>query len=159
MPPNHHLFQVDSDAAESAPLPPTILQRRRLELQNPKSTPASASSAPVFNISAGEAVLDLIRPRPAIEHPEPAALTVPSNQGKMLLGPARILGPDMSIDQFCESFGLQPSIRARLEVNGYYYARNLRFVTLDDLMEMGFKLGEKASLQDAVERWSVPQVA
>lgn len=124
--------------------------------------PASAPSAPIFNISVGDAVLDLLRPRPAnAEHPqaEPPALAVPSNQGKMLLGAARVLGPDMSINQFCESFGLQPSIRAKLEDNAYDYARNLRFITLNDLTEMGFKLGEKAALQDAVERWSVPQVA
>jgi hypothetical protein len=40
----------------------------------------------------------------------------------MLLGAARVLGPDMSINQFCESFGLQPSIRAKLEDNAYDYA-------------------------------------
>jgi hypothetical protein len=134
-------------------------------LQNAKSATASAStsSAPVFNISVGDAVLDLLRPRPAqaIEHPMPpaAALAIPSNQDKMLLGPARTLGLDMSIGQFCESFGLQASIRAKLEDNAYDCARNLRFITLNDLTEMGFKLGEKAALQDAVERWSVPQVA
>ena len=155
MPPNHALFD-----AKSAPL--SLILQRRLELQNSKLAPASAFLAPVFNISADEAALDLLRPCPAIEHPEhpePPALqvAVPSNQGKMLLDP--ILGPDISIDQLCESFSLQPSIRARLEVNGYYYARNLCFVTLNDLTEMGFKLGENASLQDAVERWSVPHVA
>jgi hypothetical protein len=131
-------------------------------LQNAKSAPASTPSAPVFNISVGDAVLDLLRPRPAaIEHPqaEPPALAIPSNQNKMLLGPARILGLDMSIEKFCESFGLQPSIRAKLEDNAYDYARNLRFITLNDLTEMGFKLGEKAALQDAVERWSLAQVA
>jgi hypothetical protein len=77
----------------------------------------------------------------------------------MLLGPARNLGPDMAIAQFCNSFGLQPTIQAKLEENAYDYARNLRFIALDDLKEMGFKLGEKAALQDAIERWSVPHDA
>ena len=36
--------------------------------------------------------------------------------------------------------------------------RNLRFITLDNLTEMGFKLGEKAALQDAIECWSVPVI-
>jgi hypothetical protein len=123
---------------------------------------APTSSSPVFNISVGDAVLDLFRPRPAIvDHPEHPALAVPSNagQGKMLLGPARALGLDMPIAQFCDFYGLQPSIREKLEENAYDFARNLRFIALNDLTEMGFKLGEKAALQDAIERWSVPPVA
>ncbi|KAF8815024.1 hypothetical protein BYT27DRAFT_7080856 [Phlegmacium glaucopus] len=150
-PPNHRLFDP-----KSAPLSPVL--QRRLESQNAKS--ADAPSAPVFNISVGNAVLDLLQPRPAIvAHPEPPMLAIPSTQGKMLLDPARILGPDMPIGQFCDSFGLQPGIRAKLEANAYDYAQNLCFIALNDLTEMEFKLGEKAALQDAVERWSVPHVA
>jgi hypothetical protein len=73
----------------------------------------------------------------------------------MLLNPAFDIGADMSITQFCESYGLQPEIHKKLDENGYDYARNLRFVTLDNLTEMGFKFGERATLQDAIERWAV----
>ena len=62
----------------------------------------------------------------------------------------------MSISDFCTSFGLQASILKKLDSNAYDFARNLRFISLDNLTEMGFKLGERAALQDAVERWSIP---
>ena len=73
----------------------------------------------------------------------------------MLLNTALDIGTDMTIAQFCENYGLQPTIHKKLDENGYDHARNLRFITLDNLTEMGFKLGEKAALQDAVERWAV----
>ena len=76
----------------------------------------------------------------------------------MLLSSTHDVGLDMTISQFCETFGLQPSILGKLEENAYDFARNLRFITLDNLTDMGFKLGEKAALQDAVERWSVPHI-
>jgi len=76
----------------------------------------------------------------------------------MLLRTTSGIGPDMPIVEFCTSFGLQPSILAKLEENAYDYACNLHFITLDNLTEMGFKLGEKAALQDVVERWSVPLI-
>jgi hypothetical protein len=83
---------------------------------------------------------------------------VPLNQSKMLLDPACDLGPDMPISQFCESFGLQHTVLEKLEENAYDFARNLRFIALNDLTEMGFKLGKKAALQDAVECWSVSRI-
>ena len=85
-------------------------------------------------------------------------LAVPPSANKMLLKPTSGVGHDMPIAEFCTSFGLQPSILAKLEENAYDYAHNLHFITLDNLTEMGFKLGEKAALQDAVERWSVPVI-
>ena len=73
----------------------------------------------------------------------------------MLLNAIFNVGPDMPIAQFCENYGLQPAIHQKLDENGYDYARNLRFITLENLAEMGFKLGERAAIQDAVERWAV----
>ena len=61
----------------------------------------------------------------------------------------------MPIFEFCDSFGLQPSVLEKLEENAYDYAQNLCFITLNNLTEMGFKLGQRAALQDAVEHWSV----
>ena len=85
-------------------------------------------------------------------------LAVPPSANKMLLKPTSGVGRDMPIAEFCTSFRLQPSILAKLEENAYDYTHNLRFITLDNLTEMGFKLGEKAALQDAVECWSVPVI-
>jgi len=85
-------------------------------------------------------------------------LAVPPPVNNMLLRTTSGIGPDMPIVEFCTLFGLQPSILVKLEENAYDYACNLRFITLDNLTEMGFKLGEKAALQDAVEHWSVPLI-
>lgn len=85
-------------------------------------------------------------------------LAGPSIANNMLLKSSNDIGPDMSISDFCTSFGLQASILEKLDSNAYDFARNLRFISLDNLTEMGFKLGERAALQDAVERWSVPHI-
>ncbi|KAF8968729.1 hypothetical protein BDZ97DRAFT_1755027 [Flammula alnicola] len=151
-PPNHRLF--DPETPSRSP----VLQRR-LDAQNAKGS--ATSSVPVFNISVGDGILDLFRPaRAAVpDAPAPQMLAGPAHVNKMLLNPACDVGPDMPIAQFCDSFGLQRSVLEKLEENAYDFARNLRFITLDNLTEMSFKLGEKAALQDAVERWSVPRVA
>ena len=80
-------------------------------------------------------------------------LAVPPSANKMLLKPTSGVGCDMPIAEFCTLFGLQLSILVKLEENAHDYACNLCFIALDNLTEMGFKLGEKAALQDAVERW------
>jgi hypothetical protein len=94
----------------------------------------------------------------APEVPAPQMLAGLSNVNKMLLNPTRNIGADMPIAEFCNSFGLQHTVLEKLVENAYDFARNLRFITLDNLTEMGFKLGEKAALQDAVERWSVLRI-
>jgi hypothetical protein len=127
------------------------------------SKSSSLLSAPNINsIQFSDSTVDLIRSifRPAVlEPPVPTNTVVQAmpftETSSMLLNPIRNMGPDIPIAEFCESFGLQPSVLKKLEENAYDHARHLRYVTLDNLMEMGFKLGEKAALQDAVERWSV----
>ena len=114
--------------------------------------------APVFNITVGDGLVDLLRPACAAPDPTPPMLAILPSANKMLLKPTSGVGCDMHIAEFCTSFGLQPSILAKLEENAYDYVRNLHFITLDNLMEMGFKLREKAALQDAIERWSVPVI-
>jgi hypothetical protein len=94
----------------------------------------------------------------APEVPAPQMLAGPLNMNKMLLNPTRDIGSDMPIANFCNSFGLQHTVLEKLAENAYDLARNLRFIKLDNLTEMGFKLGEKAALQDAVERWSILRV-
>jgi hypothetical protein len=115
------------------------------------------SAAPVFNISVGDGVLDLFRPARAAapEAPAPQILAGFTNVHKMLLNPTHDIGADMPIAEFRNSFGLQGAILKKLVENAYDFARNLRFITLDNLTEIGFKLREKAALQDAVEHWSV----
>jgi hypothetical protein len=53
---------------------------------------------------------------------------------------------------------LGDNIHSKFINNAYKEARFLRFVTIAELKEMGFQLGEIAALRDAVERWSVLRV-
>jgi hypothetical protein len=59
---------------------------------------------------------------------------------------------------FCAEYDLGDNILSKLIKNAYKEARFLRFVTIAELKEMGFQLGEIAAIRDAVERWSVPRV-
>ena len=151
-PPNHRLFD------RQATLSPVLT--RCAEAQNAKV--AATSAAPIFNISVGDGVLDLFRPArvaaPEVPAAAPQIFTGHSNVNKMLLNPTRDIGADMPIAEFCISFGIQHTVLEKLVENAYDFARNLHFITLYNLTEMGFKLGEKAALQDAVERWSVLRV-
>jgi hypothetical protein len=65
----------------------------------------------------------------------------------------------MPLQQFCMDFKLGDEVFKKFQENGYQDARVLRFVTIDELKEMKFRLGEIAALRDAVEMWSVPRVA
>lgn len=151
-PPNHRLFDPEG-------LPRSPVLQRRLGAQN---AGGGSAPAPVFNITVGDGLIDLFRPQAAraavLDAPAPQMPAGPSAINKMLLNPTRNVGHDMPISEFCDFFGLQPSVLEKLEENAYDFARNLRFITLDNLTEMGFKLGQRAALQDAVERWSVPHV-
>ena len=61
----------------------------------------------------------------------------------------------MPLAQFCAEYDLGATVLDKLSENLYKEARVLRFVTVDDLKQMNFRLGEIAALRDAVERWSV----
>jgi len=60
----------------------------------------------------------------------------------------------MRIDEFCTTYDLVHTIHDKLVDNGYLHARLLRFVTIDELKQMKFLLGEIAAIRDAVDRWS-----
>ena len=151
-PPNHKLFDC-----RSSPVSP-VLQRR---LENARTITA-VPSAPVFNISIGKDIVDLFRPSATPVAPAllPAHMPQPVLDHDMsnLLPRSRIPGPDMPLGEFCERYNLGANILARFTENFYKEARVLRFVTVDELKEMGFRLGEIAGLRDAVDSWSVPRI-
>ncbi|KAF9473464.1 hypothetical protein BDN70DRAFT_937414 [Pholiota conissans] len=152
-PPNHRLFDPEGPLRQS----PVI--QRRIDAQNSlKAQPASQQPVIVF----GDQFADLFR-NAGVSRSEPSAhqpIAGSFQPSSTLLNPTiRDVGPDMPIAQFCNSFGLQPAVLEKLEENAYDFARNLCFITLENLTEMGFKLGQKAALQDAIERWSVPRIA
>jgi hypothetical protein len=65
-----------------------------------------------------------------------------------------VSGEDMPITQFCAKYELGKGVLEKFEENSYSHARMLRFVTIEELKEMKFRLGEIAALRDAVDRWS-----
>lgn len=162
-PPNHRLFDTTS-------LQSPVLQRR-LNMQNQKNT---SSTAPVFNLTIGNDIVNQLlghradfpgppplAPHPAAPGPVPLApaATIYDLQCPTLLHTSRLPGQDMPLNQFCINFKLGDMVFEKLRDNGYQDARVLRFLTIDELKEMNFRLGEIAALRDAVEMWSVPRVA
>jgi hypothetical protein len=151
-PPNHKLFDTTNQAVSP------VLQKR-IAAQNTKT--GSSNTSPIFNISLGNDILDIFRPPPP-PNPIPVPLSAPpvyNAPSSLLLHPSRVPGPDIPLSEFCEQYSLGPNILRKLQDNFYTHARVLRFVTIDELKEMDFRLGEIAELRDAVERWSIPKVA
>ncbi|KAG2741733.1 hypothetical protein P692DRAFT_20879807 [Suillus brevipes Sb2] len=147
-PPHHKLF--DSRASAISP----VLQRR-LDAQNTKSSP----SAPVFNFTIRNEVVNFCCPQvPVIPAMPLAVAPAPSDPTcTSLLHPSCMQGIDMPLNEFCANYDLGNTIHAKFAQNAYKEARFLHFVTIPELKEMGFQLGEIAALHDAVERWSLPR--
>lgn len=151
-PPNHKLFDIASIWSP-------ILQRR-LDSQNKPSPPPPA--APVFNLTIGNNIVDMFRPM-CTQSPCPAAVPALAPAANLsydlqcptLLPPSRLPGKDMSLTEFCAMFDLVETILEKLHENMYKTARVLRFITIAELKEMGFKFGEIAALRDAVDSWAV----
>jgi hypothetical protein len=140
-PPNHTLF--DPRPTSLSP----VLQRR---LQNARAVPVvPVAPAPVFNLNIGKEIADIFRPPAptafAASMPPPpppvSSLATPD-----LIPFARAPGMDMSLADFCERYGLGENILNKFTEHSYKHARVLRFVTIDELREMGFRLGEIAGL-------------
>ena len=64
----------------------------------------------------------------------------------------------MPMVEFCALYDLSPGILGKLTDNDYKTACFLCFVTITELKEMGFKLGEIAGLRNVIESWSVARV-
>lgn len=113
-----------------------------------------AIPAPIINLTLGDKFLGNAGAErlPVVQ----AALPPISN---MLLDPSHTVGPEMKIPNFCAAYDLPPQVLKHLEDNSYGNVTHLRFVSLADLDNMGFKGGEKAALHDVIERWSVPRAA
>jgi hypothetical protein len=119
---------------------------------------AGSSSAPVFNFTLGNDILSIFRPlNPAQEAPAPIPAQNNTNtiNNDLLLQPSRAPGPDLPIAQFCTEYGLSSQTAEKFTENCYMHARVLHFVAIEELKQMGFRLGEIAGLCDVVERWSV----
>jgi hypothetical protein len=73
-----------------------------------------------------------------------------------LLQLLRLPGEDMPLEQFCTQYKLSQAILDKLHEHSYSQARTLCFVTIEELKEMKFRLGEIAALREVIDVWSVP---
>lgn len=175
MPPNHRLFED-----QRTQLSPVL--QRRLDAQNNKAAAvAVAPAAPVFNFTIGKEVLDIFHPpaqeavpalvdlgaaisAPPYKEPQPRiqAPKVPNPavgydlHCPTLLQPNCLPGGDMTMATFCAQYKVRKETLDKFEKYFYTDADMLHFITVDELKEMGFLLGEIAGLRVAIERWSVP---
>jgi hypothetical protein len=64
-------------------------------------------------------------------------------------------GADLNVDDFCRIYELSDDVLTRLKENGYKRTRTFKHITISQLHQMSFKLGDIASLQDAVDEWAM----
>jgi len=71
-----------------------------------------------------------------------------------LLSKSRRPGSNMTISEFGAKFSLSENIVNKLSDSGYDTAGSLRFATIMDLKEDGFKQGHINQLKHAIDIWS-----
>jgi hypothetical protein len=124
---------------------PVLLRRK--EAAAAASTPIPAAAAPVFHLNVGSELVNMLRPA------GPAA--APMALSSSLLHASHCPGNNMSINDFCELYNLGGAVLGKFTENKFTRARMLRFVHIEELKEMGFKIGDIAGMKDVVETWSI----
>ena len=157
-PPNHRLFDYNSDSTKLTP----ILRKR---LENAKT--ATSNAAPTINFSIGKELVDLLRPPTqaplavATDPVAPPVYTAPLQQNNYDLDCPTLLqanqraGPDMTLEAFCITYELDDRIKDRFKEHRYKHARMFRYLTMKDMETMKFWAGEIAEVRDAIDHWSV----
>jgi hypothetical protein len=94
---------------------------------------------------------------PGNNQPIPVPGPFAVDHAKLLTRPkiSATLGPDLNIEDFCHIYKLDNEILMRLKRNGYHRTKTFKHITIPQLRDMEFKHGEIASLQDAVDEWTV----
>ena len=161
-PPNHRLFNYNSDYTKLTPLLCKRLEHSKTA--NAAST-GNAAPAPTINFSIGKELVDLLCPPPPLQvsadSQAPPIYTAPPPQNSFdidcptLLQTNQKAGPDMTLEVFCTTYALNDAIRDRFKENHYKHARMLRYLTIKDMEAMKFWAGEIAEVWDAIDLWSV----
>lgn len=131
-PPHNKLF----DLTQAAKMSPVLECRKANQATASSSTPAAA---PVFNFSLGNDFAQIFHPNQA---PVPSNISAPNTTSSKLISSGCKVGPDMPLAKFSSKYNLGPHILKLFEENGYTHSRHLRFVELEELKEMKFRLGK-----------------
>jgi hypothetical protein len=140
---------------------PILLQHKAA--QHAKTAKDTKAAAP---LTAGIPISYLIlfvnsmrRPVPLqpylYHYPAPPSLST-STPSFQLLPEYRTTGPSLPLQEFCTQFDVSKAVCHQHKEEGFTSSHTLQYIAIDDLKEMKFKLGEIASLKDAVACWSVP---
>ncbi|KAK7021601.1 hypothetical protein R3P38DRAFT_3541263 [Favolaschia claudopus] len=133
---------LDIFSAKDGEVAPRTLLQRRLAAKEPMS------NAPVINFNIPDALVGLMSGR---QNPPAAGAPAPPTTA-MLLPPNTQVGPSSSILDFCAVYGLSADISTKLTTNGYQDTDVFYLVSIDDLKEMQFTLGQIAQLREAVRK-------
>jgi hypothetical protein len=120
----------------------------------------AAAVAPIVNVSFGKEFFNMVKngiepasaPRTPLCSPPRSTYNL---QCLTLLPANHTAGVNMLIADFCATYDLVRPIKDKLVENGYLHSRFLCFVTIDELKQMNFLLGEIATIRDEVNRWSL----
>jgi len=160
-PPNHRLFDHDSDSTKLTPL----LRKHLEDAKAANKANAAPNTAPTINFSIGKELMDFLRPAAPVPDPAeplaPPVYTAPLSQKTFdigcptLLQNDRKIGLDMTLEAFCTTYDLDDAIRDRFKEHRYKHARMFRYLTMKDMEAMKFWAGEIAEVRDAIDKWSV----
>lgn len=149
-PPTHRFF----DLTIISP----VLQMRKDAKEAKKST--ENTSAGTNDLLAGFVNLATALRAPApIAAPQPYPIIPQNNHittSLSLLPVNRGIGPSLSLPDFCSHFGVDVLVCQKLSNEGYKTSHHLQYATVPELKDAGFRIGEIASLKDALARWSLP---
>jgi hypothetical protein len=65
-----------------------------------------------------------------------------------------ILGPNLSIAQFCEQYNLDDDIKERFLQNKFRFTDSFKYIELSELKTLEFMGGEITELKAAIEKWA-----
>ena len=160
-PPNHRLFDHDSDSTKLTPL----LRKRLEDAKTANKANVAPSIAPTINFSIGKELMDFLHPAVPVHVPAealaPPVYTAPLPQQPFnidcptLLQNNKKIGLDMMLEAFCMAYGLDDEIRDRFKEHRYKHAQMFRYLTMKDMEAMKFWAGEIAEVRDAIDKWSV----
>lgn len=116
------------------------------------AAPPVAATAPVINVVMPNDLFGILRPPFA-----PAAGPQPPVPASQPLIPTHLQpGIKQDIGTFCFIHGLSLDVLEKFRANAYTGTQAFRYIDVQELKDLGFKLGEIADLKEAILDWAVP---
>ena len=157
-PPNNKLF----DPFQLTHVSP-VVQHQKAEQAAAVLLLLSSNSQPIFNITLGNELANILHPAPALVlAPLAPAPPLPTPLQPHVAPQYPSLIPltwepriDMLLSDFCTQYGLSTSVLNKFTTNSFICMCSLHFIQTGDLGTIGFLLGEVAEMKDTVEQWAI----